>query len=390
MFKKKECYLCGGKLINGRCSSCGLDNTKLEKKNYRLNESSFDRKKKQNVGHLCESHNGRKRKKLQVEYQQKENPRIEISQTGQMQPGGPTVFNPARKAHAGSYEEQKKARKISGILSGIIVAIVAFTSIAGSVGDFISSFGDDFHSSDYDWNDDGSEVESEYDPYMNTTRELSETGATYDCVLGYGEYEIGAQIPEGTYEVELVSGEGSMQQDDPENSIYYYSYFSEDESDTDAGDYLDDVRLYTGGHLKIDTGLVVQFHSENAQTEQMQLEENPLTEQVTLKAGNTYTAGTDFPAGWYDVTEASGVDWAELRYKIYLGELYDKENETLNYENYGLWFYDTDGSESYRNAVFPEGTELEVVDGDLILTPSGSVKNQNYDSFYDMYRYRAQ
>ena len=390
MFKKKECYLCGGKLINGRCSSCGLDNTKLEKKNYRLNESSFDRKKKQNVGHLCESHNGRKRKKLQVEYQQKENPRIEISQTGQMQPGGPTVFNPARKAHAGSYEEQKKARKISGILSGIIVAIVAFTSIAGSVGDFISSFGDDFHSSDYDWNDDGSEVESEYDPYMNTTRELSETGATYDCVLGYGEYEIGAQIPEGTYEVELVSGEGSMQQDDPENSIYYYSYFSEDESDTDAGDYLDDVRLYTGGHLKIDIGLVVQFHSENAQTEQMQLEENPLTEQVTLKAGNTYMAGTDFPAGWYDVTEASGVDWAELRYKIYLGELYDKENETLNYENYGLWFYDTDGSESYRNAVFPEGTELEVDDGDLILTPSGSVKNQNYDSFYDMYRYRAQ
>ena len=233
-------------------------------------------------------------------------------------------------------------------------------------------------------------MESEYDPYMNTTRELSETGATYDCVLGYGEYEIGAQIPEGTYEVELVSGEGSMQQDDPENSIYYYSYFSEDESDTDAGDYLDDVRLYTGGHLKIDTGLVVQFHSENAQTEQMQLEENPLTEQVTLKAGNTYMAGTDFPAGWYDVTEASGVDWAELHYKIYLGDLYDKENETLNYENYGLWFYDTDGSESYRNAVFPEGTELEVVDGDLILTPSGSVKNQNYDSFYDMYRYRAQ
>ena len=390
MFKKKECYLCGGKLINGRCSSCGLDNTKLEKKNYRLNESSFDRKKKQNVGHLCESHNGRKRKKLQVEYQQKENPRMEIPQTGQMQPGGPTVFNPARKAHAGSYEEQKKARKISGILSGIIVAIIAFTSIAGSVGDFISSFGDDFPSSDYDWNDDGSEVDSEYDPYMNTTRELSETGATYDCVLGYGEYEIGVQIPEGTYEVELVSGEGSMQQDDSENSIYYYSYFSEDESDTDAGDYLDDVRLYTGGHLKIDTGLVVQFHSENAQTEQMQLEENPLTEQVTLKAGNTYTAGTDFPAGWYDVTEASGVDWAELRYKIYLGNLYDEEYENLNYENYGLWFYDTDGSESYRNAVFPEGTELEVVDGDLILTPSGSVKNQNYDSFYDMYRYRAQ
>ena len=106
MFKKKECYLCGGKLINGRCSSCGLDNTKLDKKNYRLNESSFDRKKKmtysqkrqndtgetknrekkKDAGHLCESHNGRKR--TQTEYQQKENPRMEIPQTGQMQPGG--------------------------------------------------------------------------------------------------------------------------------------------------------------------------------------------------------------------------------------------------------------------------------------------------------------
>ena len=96
MFKKKECYLCGGKLIDGRCSSCGLDNTKLDKKNYRLNESSFDRKKKmtysqkrqndtgetknrekkKDAGHLCESHNGRKR--TQTEYQQKENPWMEI------------------------------------------------------------------------------------------------------------------------------------------------------------------------------------------------------------------------------------------------------------------------------------------------------------------------
>ena len=52
------------------------------------------------------------------------------------------------------------------------------------------------------------------------------------------------------------------------------------------------MRLYTGGHLKIDTGLVVQFHSENAQTEQMQLEErlrgeyifNEIRERLEYKA----------------------------------------------------------------------------------------------------------
>ena len=35
----KRCYLCGGKLVNGRCVECGLDNEKNTKKVYHLNES---------------------------------------------------------------------------------------------------------------------------------------------------------------------------------------------------------------------------------------------------------------------------------------------------------------------------------------------------------------
>ena len=46
------------KLVNGRCTLCGLDNTKIERKNYRLNESSFDGKGIE-AKHLCESHNGK-------------------------------------------------------------------------------------------------------------------------------------------------------------------------------------------------------------------------------------------------------------------------------------------------------------------------------------------
>lgn len=56
--KKRRCYLCGGKLVNGRCTLCGLDNTKIERKNYRLNESSFDGNGIE-AKHLCESHNGK-------------------------------------------------------------------------------------------------------------------------------------------------------------------------------------------------------------------------------------------------------------------------------------------------------------------------------------------
>ena len=39
MLGGKRCYLCGGKLVNGRCVECGLDNEKNTKKAYHLNES---------------------------------------------------------------------------------------------------------------------------------------------------------------------------------------------------------------------------------------------------------------------------------------------------------------------------------------------------------------
>ena len=38
MLGGKRCYLCGGKLVNGRCVECGLDNEKNTKKVYHLNE----------------------------------------------------------------------------------------------------------------------------------------------------------------------------------------------------------------------------------------------------------------------------------------------------------------------------------------------------------------
>ena len=55
----------------------------------------------------------------------------------------------------------------------------------------------------------------------------------YDTELGYGEYVVGTDIPEGTYEVTLQSGYGSFQTEDPDNSIYLYGYFSENASDED-------------------------------------------------------------------------------------------------------------------------------------------------------------
>ena len=41
MFGKQRCYLCGGKLENGRCTACGLDNAKNVQKKYRTPDTSI-------------------------------------------------------------------------------------------------------------------------------------------------------------------------------------------------------------------------------------------------------------------------------------------------------------------------------------------------------------
>ncbi len=63
----------------------------------------------------------------------------------------------------------------------------------------------------------GSEIDTsvdENDPYEFVTRQLSDSGEVYDTELGYGEYVVGTDIPEGTYEVTLQSGYGSFQTED--------------------------------------------------------------------------------------------------------------------------------------------------------------------------------
>lgn len=233
----------------------------------------------------------------------------------------------------------------------------------------------------------GSEIDTsvdENDPYEFVTRELSDSGEVYDTELGYGEYVVGTDIPEGTYEVTLQSGYGSFQTDDPDNSIYLYGYFSENASDEDEDiTEMEDVRLYEGAHVMIGEDVVLAFHTENGQTGQMQSEDNPLSVTYTLQPEKKYTVGKEIPAGVYDVSGTK--DWAVMEYEIYLGELYDEEYDSLNYQNYSIMVEAGNENAIYKNAVLTEGTEITVT-GKMILTPSKKIGSQDYEAFYDIYR----
>lgn len=395
--KKRRCYLCGGKLVNGRCTLCGLDNTKIERKNYRLNESSFDRKGIE-AKHLCESHNGKpsgshtnqsggqNRQRQNGQNQQRQVP----WQNGQNQQGQTSRQRGQNWTQTGGKKKTAGKQK-KGWISTVIVLLMILISVGGPAISFVTTeiknkIDQINNSGDDNWWS-GSEIDTsvdENDPYEFVTRELSDSGEVYDTELGYGEYVVGTDIPEGTYEVTLQSGYGSFQTDDPDNSIYLYGYFSENASDEDEDiTEMEDVRLYEGTHVMIGEDVVLAFHTENGQTGQMQSEDNPLSVTYTLQPEKKYTVGKEIPAGVYDVSGTK--DWAVMEYEIYLGELYDEEYDSLNYQNYSIMVEAGNENAIYKNAVLTEGTEITVT-GKMILTPSKKIGSQDYEAFYDIYR----
>ncbi|MFQ7309442.1 MAG: hypothetical protein ACLROY_12675 [Mediterraneibacter sp.] len=374
MFGKQGCYLCGGKLENGRCTACGLDNAKNVQKKYRLNESSrtqavkiSDRQAKETSDAKAEKTAGTAGKmsgKTTV-------PKAEDFLKTEKNTAAKIQKAVRRAAAAERRPADVRAKRYVGWIIAVILIITAGMPLLTEI----------FDLSDQEDREVWSDMEDQdyvYDEYQFVTRELSESGEIYDALLGNGEYCVGVNLPEGSYTVELADGEGSLNVDDPENSIYLYQYFGYEE-DYNEVTVLEDVRLYEGAVVSISGAVSLDFHSENAQTQAMSAETNPLTESVTLEADRTYTAGVDFPEGIYDI---SGSDWVTVEYSVYLGEIYEEDD--LNYQWENIWF--EEGQDTYRNAVLPAGAEI-TADGDgVALVPSPIIGSQDYDGYYDRYR----
>ena len=172
--KKRRCYLCGGKLVNGRCTLCGLDNTKIERKNYRLNESSFDGKGIE-AKHLCESHNGKPSGGLNRQGQAS-------WQSGRNQQGQSSWQSGQNWTQTGR-KKKKSGKQKKGWISTIIVLLMILISIGGPAISFVTTeiknkIDQINNSGDDNWWS-GSEIDTsvdENDPYEFVTRELSDSG----------------------------------------------------------------------------------------------------------------------------------------------------------------------------------------------------------------------
>ena len=186
--RRKRCTLCGGKLVNGICQECGLDNRKSDSRYQTRNGTP----------HWGNETN--ERGKVQI-------PKEKTGKKTELQKAKSSTIVQAEKKTSG-----KKGPKI---FAGIILFLFLINIVSSLVGE-IQEF---FMERNY-------QVEDESDPSAQTDAVLKEKGAFYENQLVQGEYVVGVHIPEGKYTIELMEGYGGMQVLDMEHNIYVYEFFS--------------------------------------------------------------------------------------------------------------------------------------------------------------------
>lgn len=370
----KKCTLCGGRLSNGKCEFCGLDNTLYDPDH--LNDL------------FQTSPTGPTSAKGAAPQRQAPPGRTSSGRV----PSGSAPLNktPSGRQWKSSARPGMPARspKKAPILVLFIAIAVIFLSAllptlfraGGNLLDDISDSGiisswqsdTDGGSDDldfvYDYLD-NQDYYDDYDPYSYVTREIPQSGDSYETVLGSGSYIVGIHIPEGVYTAELNEGSGSLHITDEENIIYEYIWFGDDE-EYDEVTYQDDIRLYNGARIDIDDAVFLNLTTDNAQPLVQETTPNPLAgSDISVKEG-TYIVGEDLETGIYDLFLESGPDSAysslDLVYPDGSTDYLWMNNSSYNeirdyYSEHGI-----------KNIVLPAGTEFVLEGEDIILKPSES------------------
>lgn len=384
--------MCGGKLNGqGICTECGLDNNKSDK-NYRLNQSDCDHEPLTHVHeHPAEPKWSNKPKKTKQPKQQKTSKQAKTyerqeqsynrkqqsynQQYSQQQPYGQTYnqqqsysqpYSPQPREYGQSGQNYRKPKKKGGCLRVIITLLVFLIVFGGILIPLISTVRDKIQEYAYQ--------QSDYEksgPYEYVDNDLPETGSSQTLELASGEYIVGVHIPEGKYSVECEDDYDTIKVDDEENGIYLYEYKGQEDNN------LDDIRLYDGARVEIESKTTMKLSTENAQKLNAG-EDNPQTAETKLEGGENYIAGRNFEAGVYDLEVTDGTGNLDISITGKSGE----EVTTIymylgEYSSYG---------KCYKNLVLPQDSTIKC-EGDLSirLTPSEKIVSTDYADYYEKY-----
>lgn len=203
---KLRCRLCGGKLVNNRCTFCGLDNSCYGRDRTYQKTFSDQRRVERSAGRGTPAHPVQPQPVRQ----------------GSVRPAAPSkTAAPPRSVYRKTESAiPGKSGRIAWI-TVLIIILCAFISFLRSGGFTLpDSFGAITSDGTYS---DPSGGAIDWDPYTGVTRDIPADGETYETVLGTGAYRTGIHLPEGEYRA------GTGASEIPEG-IYDIS-IAEDESD---------------------------------------------------------------------------------------------------------------------------------------------------------------
>lgn len=403
-----KCILCGGKLRNGICTECGMNNNKTDSA-YRsqLNRNQCESAPLTHV-HGEENAEPYKKPALNHPRQQERSPSDQNGNTAKKEMGAGTTprkytsnnGNTNNTVNFNSFREMSKRSGGTGmsafntprgssktgltvvvvaVLAGIILVAIGYDNRTEKSITAENIFEDPDYQDPFDYQQPYDYPEYTFDPYQYTTKELAPEGENWETDLGAGAYVVGYDIPEGRYIAS--AGEGMrLEVADMDSNVWFSEYFGENDNEVLQ---LDDVRLFTGAIVTVNGGGNIHIASENAQAAAVVAPPaNPLTEEITLT--DSMVAGEDFPEGTYDIIMATG-DFGIVSYEL------PKEQG----EDYGLNFsflMDAEPSadypdytKEYKNAVLPKGTTVTADGLTVKLVPSARIISEDYQAFYDNY-----
>lgn len=327
LFKSKTCSLCGGKLDgNRRCLECGLDNSK--------NDDMYKKMLKQSQ---CENR-----------------PLTHVHHEESMHSYDNTYSPKRNKTSDGTKQSNRtNGKKNSGCIKPILTLIIVICGVIPAIVSLLNvgiiNFKDDFSQEQYEY--------SEY--------------------LDGGFYTVGVHIPEGEYDIELISGDFAS------IDIFEYQgselllkdfYFLETGF---SNRWAKDVYLEAGEIFVIEEDIEVALRTDDDSRTiyDDNIIDNPLdildiNEEMNFVQG-TMIAGEDFPAGVYDIYYSASYDEEGMdEYGSVDIVLWNGDMGELMMER-SLYFNTSMGDMTYKNVPFTKASQITVKDlHNVYLIPS--------------------
>lgn len=254
-------------------------------------------------------------------------------------------------------QPKKKKKKWIVIIIVVIIILIIIGAAASGGGDTSKTSNQtsvsEQEAREPNQNTQKDEGQTEEDPKESATEH-------FETDLTSGHYIAGVDIPSGTYNITVTSGNGNV------SSSNMYSGGINEAMSTEADDlYIDsfnNLKLPEGETLSLGGTITLHLVSEDAQTGKLQERTIGDETKTDLSSGN-YVAGTDFPAGVYNVVSTGNAGNVSSD-NMYEGGL----NEILGDGSDGL------SVKQVNNVELPKGTTLTISGTSIQLIPVGSAK----------------